>query len=294
MAIFLVSGCGVPDSYEYKSTIGTQGKKNGQFFGLRAVQLLSEKSGEIVTLESFTKKVQIASNEGKFKKAFAHNPKNKKLRLESPTAIAINPKNSDIAIADNSESKVFIYNKNGTFKTVVKKVTRPQGIAYDSTGKLYVISLREVKIAVYKISGFGGKLEKSIAGTKDAVLKGPVDINIKNDIIHVLEDSARRLTLFDLEGKVLLRISDKGGYGDFLSPKAVTVDKEGNIFIADTGDIPCVKFDKTGKFLSKIGVYGEENGQLMSPSGITVDGDGKVFISDDYKNNIQVFARITP
>ena len=41
--------------------------------------------------------------------------------------------------------------------------------------------------------------------------------------------------------------------GEFSSPTGIALDKEGNIYVADTDNHSIQKFDKTGKFLSRWG-----------------------------------------
>jgi DNA-binding beta-propeller fold protein YncE len=59
------------------------------------------------------------------------------------------------------------------------------------------------------------------------------------------------------------------GEGRFGKPFGLVVDKEGNIYVADTKNNRIQKFDPSGKFLLKLGAVGEM--EFSSPTGVAVD-----------------------
>ena len=70
----------------------------------------------------------------------------------------------------------------------------------------------------------------------------------------------------------------------------VTVDKEDNIYTADSKLCCLYKFSKEGKLLKKAGTDGSGQGQLNNPRGLTVVGD-RLLVCDDNNNRLQVFSR---
>jgi sugar lactone lactonase YvrE len=81
------------------------------------------------------------------------------------------------------------------------------------------------------------------------------------------------------------------GNGQFYDPKGVTVDKEGNIYVADTLNHRIQKFDKAGKFLLAFGSKGEGDGQFNEPWGVAVDSQGNIFVADTWNHRIQKFDK---
>jgi DNA-binding beta-propeller fold protein YncE len=79
------------------------------------------------------------------------------------------------------------------------------------------------------------------------------------------------------------------GNGQFNRPQGIAVDRNGNVFVADTGQDRIQKFTSTGTFLATWGSTGTQNGQFDIPFGVAVDGDGNVFVGD-FNNRIQKFA----
>jgi len=78
--------------------------------------------------------------------------------------------------------------------------------------------------------------------------------------------------------------------GEFSSPTGITLDKDGNIYVADTDNHSIQKFDKTGKFLARWG--GEpssQEGQFYYPRGLAVGPDDMLYVADSGNNRVQKF-----
>ncbi len=57
----------------------------------------------------------------------------------------------------------------------------------------------------------------------------------------------------DINGKLLMKFGSIGvADGQFKGPSDITIDKQGNLYITDSGNNRIQKFDKSGKFVSKI------------------------------------------
>lgn len=89
------------------------------------------------------------------------------------------------------------------------------------------------------------------------------------------------------EEKQLFFIAAFGEQGDrpgqLRLPQAVSVDANGNIYVADTGNHRIQKFDSQGRFLTMIGGFGWTHEQFQRPVDICADNNLDVFIAD-YEN----------
>jgi uncharacterized protein (TIGR03663 family) len=79
------------------------------------------------------------------------------------------------------------------------------------------------------------------------------------------------------------------GPGQFNEPKDLTVDKSGNIFVADNKNDRIEKFGPDGKFISSWGSAGKGDGQFDKPTGIGLDSSGNVYVADTWNHRIQKF-----
>ncbi|MBD0306003.1 MAG: hypothetical protein ICV76_05560 [Nitrospiraceae bacterium] len=78
--------------------------------------------------------------------------------------------------------------------------------------------------------------------------------------------------------------------GEFNSPTGIALDKDGNVYVADTDNHSIQKFDKDGKFLVRWG--GEpssQEGQFYYPRGLATGPDGEVYVADSGNNRVQKF-----
>ncbi len=78
--------------------------------------------------------------------------------------------------------------------------------------------------------------------------------------------------------------------GEFSSPTGIALDKEGNIYVADTDNHSIQKFDKTGKFIARWG--GEpssQEGSFYYPRGLAVGANDTLYVSDSGNNRVQKF-----
>lgn len=78
----------------------------------------------------------------------------------------------------------------------------------------------------------------------------------------------------------------------FLShPTGITIDPEGNLFIADTGNDRVVKCYGEGKFLKETGGFGWEAGQFNRPTYIATDNGLNIYVVDTQNKRVQRFDR---
>ncbi|NWJ96234.1 MAG: glycosyltransferase family 39 protein [Chloroflexi bacterium] len=123
-----------------------------------------------------------------------------------------------------------------------------------------------------------GLFDSSQAGSRNGQFRTPRDIALApNGDILVLDSENARVQRFDKDGKFLSTFGGSGrDDGKFAlaqyssGPSGVTVDDEGNIYVADTWNFRIQKFDKDGKFLLKWGegkdTTGTTEGNQQSPN----------------------------
>jgi len=110
--------------------------------------------------------------------------------------------------------------------------------------------------------------------------------------------SAVSIWKYDADGEATKWGGGEYGKGDnqFNNPHGITIDKSGNVFIADTGNERILKFDRNGHLLTKWGSHaigysttGYNNGGFYAPWCIAVDGSGNVYVTDAELHSVQKF-----
>ncbi len=85
------------------------------------------------------------------------------------------------------------------------------------------------------------------------------------------------------------------GDGQFNEPWGVTIDKDGNIYVADTWNGRIEVFDRDGKFIRKWGYFSTTNGELgdpnalFGPRGLAIDTAGNLLVADTGNKRILEF-----
>ncbi|MGC1323956.1 MAG: SBBP repeat-containing protein [Candidatus Udaeobacter sp.] len=149
-------------------------------------------------------------------------------------------------------------------------------------------------------------------GTEDALslsfggrLRSFYVLNIPNKNIQQFQQRVSALTATPLEvaGAQIPRLNSlrEGGTnmfegrrgtnkGQFDSPTGITVDGNGNVLVADTGNGRIEKFSPSGAFLSAIGTKGAGHGQLGDPNGIAIDRSGNIYVAEASNHRVQKLA----
>jgi hypothetical protein len=86
---------------------------------------------------------------------------------------------------------------------------------------------------------------------------------------------------FDTSGKLLKSF----GAGLFISPHKLTIDSDGNLWMADNGQHLVMKLDQNGKILmtlGKKGVAGPGNDEFDAPTEVAIAPNGDIFVADGH------------
>ena len=74
----------------------------------------------------------------------------------------------------------------------------------------------------------------------------------------------------------------------FHHPSDVDMDKEGNIYILDTGNSRIQKFGPDGKYVATIGRKGQGPGEFIMPESLDIDAAGNIIVHDPIQFRFQV------
>jgi sugar lactone lactonase YvrE len=218
-------------------------------------------------------------------------------QLVTPNGIAVDSKNL-IYIADSKVRAIFIVNaetgeysmiKNGTdgrFKWLI-------GLAIDDTDRLFVSDTGMKHVVVFDKNH---KAEGAIA--EGLVAPGGLAIDNDNRLLYVTDAEQDLVLVYNADPpfKLIRKLGKPGTQhtstepGEFAKPAGVAVDKNGNVYVADTWNNRIQVFDADGAFIRTFGEAGDGPGYFARPKGISIDGDGHVWVADAVQERVQVFT----
>lgn len=174
----------------------------------------------------------------------------------------------EFTVGKRLADKLFFLDQFGGAGSGPGAFNRPQGIAVDSKGSIYVADTENHRIQRFDPDTFKPteKRPSFVWGSRCLLRTG--------------------------EG---CRDPDGGGPrqpgdGQFDGPTDVAVDANNNVYVVDSGNHRIQKFDSTGQFLGQWGGRGRADGQFETPLAIAIDKDGKfAYVVDKGNSRIQKF-----
>ncbi|HLK49195.1 MAG TPA: hypothetical protein VKT49_13730 [Bryobacteraceae bacterium] len=253
-------------------------------------------------------------------------------QLNAPQGLAVDPF-GDIYIADTGNNRIrqvtpdgLIYTFAGTGQAGLYPIGgpatqsplhSPAGVAYYS-GNVYIADSGNHLIRVVtqdgNISIVAGVSYPGFAGDTGlallANLQGPQDVAIDSKgVIYIADTGNARIRAVGADGNIntVAGSSGTGFSGDgaaatsaaLSQPYALAVDAQGDIFIADLGNLRVRKVDAKGNINTVAGTgfpgfsgdgSAATKATLTLPSGVAVDGSGNVFIADQWNLRVRKVA----
>jgi len=192
--------------------------------------------------------------------------------------------------------RVFVFDKKNRKLSFIGdeantgKLAVPLGIAISREGKVYVADSARKRVFIYD-----AKWNFVTAFGKAGELDSPTGVAIdeKRGRLFVADAKKHEVMVYSLDdGKLLKTIGGRGeDQGKFNYPTNVLLDKEGNLYVTDTGNFRIQIFDPDGKVIKSIGALGDKPGNFSRPKGIALDSEENLYVVDTAFNNIQVFNK---
>ncbi len=218
-------------------------------------------------------------------------------QLNMPSDVSVS-KNGMIYVVDGVKNKIRIFNKHGKLvSSFGRKGSRngefmfPLGIDIDNSGKVYIADSGNQRVQIFRSNGsFIGKI--AIA-PKNKHPADPTDVVVDNsrNRCYVVDNDNHYILVYDLSTSTLIEIYGAPGSGKrmFRYPFLLTLDRENYLYIVDVINTRVQILNPDGLFVTAIGGWGVEKGELFRPKGVAIDRDGRVYVSDSYMGVIQVF-----
>ena len=132
--------------------------------------------------------------------------------------------------------------------------------------------------------GFLKKIWYFITGKATDKFIKPFDIFVRSGKLYLTDTGDMSVYAFDMKKKSYFIIRNFDGH-QFILPDSVAADKNGNIYVSDAIAKTIYKFNKTGKFIKKIG-----QNRLIRPTGIAIGSrHNLLYVVDTIAGKILVF-----
>ena len=265
--------------------------------GARVMPDTSHLQWPLPPAEARLKYVRWWSGEADFGKSFAEQVlgESRVPKLQLPRSVTTD-KRGNIYVADLGAGLLVFDLVAGKFDTIETTgaipVEKPVDVKVDDSGDLWVADTGRKRVIRYTKEG---KFLTAIA--KENVLSAPIRLALDKERgrLYVLDRLSHSILVYDLLGTFLFTIGhpNKSGseQGYFFNPQGMALDREGNIYVADTFNFRVQSFTQDGKFRLEIGQLGDGPGQFGRPVDVAVDSDGNLYVADLLFNNVQVFDK---
>ncbi len=197
-----------------------------------------------------------------------------------------------IYIADVTAGVVRIIGRDGTLAGTIGDgvLRKPQGIAIDSNGQVFVSDSGLNQIVVFSPAGQVVRVIGS-RGRRPGQFLHPRAVDISPDGRIVVADTKNhRIQLLAADGQLLMCVGRFGNRpGEFNIPEGVRFGPDGLIYVADTVNHRVQVLDAQGNVVRIVGQYGIDPGCLYFPEDVAIDGDGRLYVSDTFNQRISIF-----
>ncbi|MDD2815217.1 MAG: DUF839 domain-containing protein [Thiotrichaceae bacterium] len=236
-------------------------------------------------------------------------------KLKSPLGLAIDAQDN-IYVADTDNNRVLKFSNAGVMSVVSDQVKLPGALAVTPTGSVYIADTGNNRILSNASGAMSPLVLKDALGTPSttstSLLNSPQGIAVDaSGNVFVADTNNNVVRKIDTTGKTSIIAGNgmEGSASENVSaasaplrhPVGVTVDAQGNIYIADTDNNRIRKVDTSGKVSTVAGTGSEGDAgdddnasaaTLKKPRNIVVDNKGNLYVTDTNNNRIRriVFA----
>jgi len=161
--------------------------------------------------------------------------------------------------------------------------TNPTGLATDSTGSVYVSGLTTIsKFDPNGVAQPWGPAQGTFSKIGGICLGAGGKLYTVDNLLNLVQ-------VFDANGNLLLSFGGSGsGNGQFNLPSGISVDLNGNVYVADTGNKRVQSFNSAGTYLNQ---WNRNTfAAFVSPVGVVVDPTGRfVYVLDGGIHTVSKF-----
>jgi DNA-binding beta-propeller fold protein YncE len=173
-------------------------------------------------------------------------------------------------------------------------VDGPSGVSIDRKGRLLVADTHFYRVLVFSPEGkILLQIGDGVQGTTPGRFGYPCDVVADRSGNFYVADYGEndRVQVFSPEGKWLRQWGGHGYEpGQFVRPRALAIDDQDRIYVADSVANRIQVFDTAGKLLSSWGTRGSRRGEMAYPYDVAIGPDGSVYVCEYGNHRVQKFT----
>jgi DNA-binding beta-propeller fold protein YncE len=207
-----------------------------------------------------------------------------------PFSVSVDPAGR-LYVADTGNHRVQMFEENGAFirqaggfGLQAQQLNQPMSV--DATGlDVYVADTQNRRIHRFDraLNYLGTLADRPEAGAFG--FPRGMAVSALGDI-YIVDSENEEVLRMGTAGRVETRFGGfSHGEGRLRQPAGIAVDRNGRVYVADTGHHRIAVYDAFGGFLREIGVQ-----VLNAPEGVDVDDKGRLYVADTGHHRIAVFS----
>jgi DNA-binding beta-propeller fold protein YncE len=194
--------------------------------------------------------------------------------------------------------RIQVFDRDGHYlrgwRTPQFNVDGPSGLTVDRLGRLLVADTHFYRVLVYSEAGeLLFQIGDGVQGTTPGRFGYPTDVVIdRAGNFYVAEYGENdRIQVFSPEGKWLRQWGGHGyDPGEFLKPRALAIDEQDRLFVADSCNHRIQVFDTQGKLLNSWGSRGDRPGEMSYPYDLAIGPDRCLYVCEYGNHRVQKFT----
>ena len=167
-------------------------------------------------------------------------------------------------------------------------------VAVNDNGDVYLAVCGNNTIEIYNKDG--KRIDNRTIGTSgdgDGQFSHPSAIAIRGNVLYVADSNNHRIQKLTTSGKFISKFGtqDSGDGKQYLlnNPRGICLDKDGKIYVSDSGNNRISVFDADGKLLYNI-TGTTDKSKLNNPWGLAFDPSGRLHVVDSGTSTIKIFT----
>lgn len=217
--------------------------------------------------------------------------------LHKPRVAAFDA-NDHLFIADLTD-RIQVFDRDGAYLRGWRmpdfNVDGPSGLTVDRYGRLLVADTHFYRVLVYSAMGdLLFQIGDGVQGTTPGRFGYPTDVVIDRAGNFFVSEYGEndRIQVFSPEGRWLRQWGGHGYEpGEFLRPRALAIDEQDRLYVADSCNHRIQVFDTQGKLVKLWGERGSAPGQMSYPYDLALGPDHSLYVCEYGNHRVQKFTR---